>query len=344
MLRAEPGPSRPRFRFRPAPADPKTPTAWSPGIDLRAGAFQLEGIDLILGRDDAPSQGRWGAFSVDSGTELGLSNCTLTIEGDEVPTAVVVVQAPREREADNGRPRERGEAGAGVFADAGNEAGPMPGPARVKLTDSLLRTGGDLIEVAAGGRLALELSNDVVVTGGSLVHAHGQPRGQAVAPLQLGLRQVTARTAGGLIQLESAPGEPELPLAEVRARDSILATNAQGTPLVQVDGQDDLSALQNRVQWDGSRVAYHQINAYRRDQSSQVGTVPKIYNRPAWMVAVGPQEESPIHGDLKFAQKWSPDRPAWTFRRDDFRLAPDSPAASTGADLPQIPTAPQNSW
>ena len=130
----------------------------------------------------------------------------------------------------------------------------------------------------------------------------------------------------------------------IRSSDSILATHSQGTPLLQVDGQDDLGAIQDRIRWDGLRVAYHQINAYRRDQSSQVGTVPKIYNRPAWTVAVGPQEESPIHGDLKFRQKWSPARPAWAFRRDDFLLAPDSPAASAGAELARIPQTPANSW
>ena len=166
------------------------------------------------------------------------------------------------------------------------------------------------------------------------------PAVRTVALLKLSLRQVTARMVGGLIQLESAPGEPGSPGRDQRATRTPLATTAQGAPLLQVDGQDDLVALQNRIMWDGLRVAYHQINAYRRDQTAQVGTVPKIYNRPAWMVAVGPMEEAPIHGDLKFVQKWSPDQPAWLFRRDDFRLTPDSPAASAGAELGQIPPAP----
>src|SRR5262249_44303122 len=135
-----------------------------------------------------------------------------------------------------------------------------PAAARVLLANSLFRAGGDLVEVAAGGRLTLDLANVIVATGGSLVHANGLPRGHAVAPVKLSLRQVTARVVGGLIQLESAPGEPELPLVEVNARDSILATTAQGAPLLQVDGQDELDTLQNRIRWDGLRVAYHQIN------------------------------------------------------------------------------------
>ncbi len=329
LLRAEPGSTRPRLRFRPSPADNRPPAAWSLGIDLRGGALHCEGVDLIMAKDDAPAQGRWSGFGVGPGTELSLTNCTVTIEEDEVVSAALVAQAQTSVQT---LPHASDNAKEGPAAE-------LP-PARVQLTNSLFRAGGDLVEVAAGGRLTLELNNVIVATGGSLVHANGLPRGQAVAPLKLGLRQVTARMVGGLLQLESAPGEPELPLVEISARDSILATTAQGAPLLQVDGQDDLSALQNRIRWDGLRVAYHQINAYRRDQTSQVGTVPKIYNRPAWMVAVGPQEEAPIHGDLKFVQKWSPDHPAWLFRRDDFRLAPDSPAGSVGADLPQIPLAP----
>ena len=334
-LRAEPGSTRPKFRFRPLPADPKAPTARSLALELRAGALHCEGIDLIMAKDDAPAQGRWGGFGVSEGTELSLSDCTVTIEGDELPSAALVAQAPTPAPVQ------------GPSQDADSEKdGPgaeLPA-ARVLLSNCLLRTGGDLVEVAAGGRLTLELVNVIVATGGSLVHANGLPRGQAVAPVKLSLRQVTARMVGGLIQLESAPGEPELPLVEISARDSILATTAQGAPLLQVDGQDDLVALQNRIKWDGLRVAYHQINAYRRDQTAQVGTVPKIYNRPAWMVAVGPQEEAPIHGDLKFVQRWSPDHPAWLFRRDDFRLTPDSPAASAGAELAQIPPAPAYPW
>jgi serine/threonine-protein kinase len=332
-VRAEPGPTRPRIRLHPTPAEPRAPTAWSFGIDLRAGTLHGEGIDLILARQDAPAEGRSSALGVTAGTELSLTDCTVTIEGNSngngngVASAALFAQAP---EADSGK--------EALAARAERT------PARVELTNCLLRSGGDLVEVAAGGHLLLEIGDAVVATGGSLIHANGLPRGEAVAPVKLTLRQVTARMAGGLIQLESAPGEPQLPLVEISVRDSILATNAQGTPLLQVDGQDELNALQNRIKWDGLRVAYHQINAYRRDQTAQVGTVPKIYNRPDWMVAVGPQEEAPIHGDLKFAQKWNPDQPAWLYRREDFRLAPDSPAASNGADLTRIPPAPPYPW
>jgi serine/threonine-protein kinase len=321
-IRAEPGPTRPRIRFRPSTTDLETSVSWTSWIDLHKGALQIEGVDLLLARADAPRSGRWAAFAVRGGTDLSLSNCTVTIEGDDVGSAAVLVSGSEGERVEDGR------------------AAPETASVEIRLTDCLLRSGGDLVEASGGQRLVLDLNNAVVSTRGSLLHARGLPRGQAGEPLQLTLRRVTARTAGGLVLLESSPDEPELPRADVTARDAILDTTHQDTPLFRVEGQDTLAALRDRIQWEGHGVAYHEINAYRRDQTAQVGAVPKIYDRGSWNVAVGTREADPVHGDLRFLDEWDASRPAWTLRREDVRLAPDSPAASAGADLPRIPNPP----
>jgi hypothetical protein len=94
------------------------------------------------------------------------------------------------------------------------------------------------------------------------------------------------------------------------------------------------------VKWDGHGVAYHLVNVYRRDQTSQVGSVPTLYDRRSWTVAVGARENAPVHGDLKFRHDWGAARRAWTFRREDAELAPDSPVRNAGPDLDRIPPAP----
>ena len=326
IVRSEPGKARPRFRFRPGAVAPREPAAWTVLFEVQAnalqsGSLQLEGIDLVLPQSEAPRQGSWAAFGVWGGTDLSLTNCTVTVEGDRVGSAAIVVEA----------------------ADVeGNAPGAAPPAATVRLTDSLLRSGGELIEVSPGRTLDLDLSNSIVATQGSLVHAHGQSRGRDPEPLKLeiALRQVTARAVGGLVQLKSAPGGPELPVAEVSARDSVLATTPEGDPLFRVDGQDALATLRDRINWEGHRVAYHQINTYRRDQTTQIGAVPKSYDRTSWTVAAGTKEADAVHGDLRFVREWAPDRPVWSLQRDDVRLAPDSPARSAGADLQRIPSAP----
>ena len=132
--------------------------------------------------------------------------------------------------------------------------------------------------------------------------------------------------AGGLVLLESAPDEPELPVVEVVARDSIFATTPEGAPLFRVDGQDALTSLHDRIRWEGHAVAYHQIDTYRRDQSAQPGAIPTSYDRQSWQVAVGLREASPVHGDLKFVKEWDASRPAWI-----------APAAKTCGWAPRAP-------
>jgi hypothetical protein len=180
-----------------------------------------------------------------------------------------------------------------------------------------------------------------VATQGSLLHGHGLARGQAAEPIRLSLRQVAARLAGGLILLETNPGEPELPVADVVARDTILATTPEGEPLIKVDGQDDLESLRDRIRWEGHDVAYHQLRVYRRDQTAQPGNVPIRLDRQAWELAVGLKDTGAIHDDVKFAREWDAGRSPWTLLKEDFRLSPDTPAPSAGPNLSRIPKAPE---
>ena len=321
-IQAEPGSTRPRFRFTPAPADPKSPTAWISMIELRSGSLQLEGIDIVLTRENAPRQGRWAAFSVWPATDLSLEACTVTVEGNQTVSSVVAVESGENK------------AEEGVAAHE-------PPAATVRVHDTLIRTGDDFVDVGAERRLVLEMDNAVAATEGSLVHAHGIPRGQVAERLSLTLRQVSARLAGGLVHLQSAPGDPELPVADINARYSILATSSpKDAPLIRVDGQDAPASLRDRIVWEGLGVAYHLIATYRRDQSSQVGSVPTLFDRPNWVVAVGTREQSALHVDARLRREWNPDRPLWTIDSDDFRLDKDSPARASGAALDRIPTPP----
>ncbi len=320
-IQAEAGKTRPRLRYSPSPADRDPTTGWSSLFGLRSGSLQLEGFDVILPRTNAPRPGRWAAFSLWPGTYLNLVNCTVTIEGDQATSAVVTVTRG-DREEDDGIKV------------------PDPLAATVQVSDSLFRVGGDLVDVAAGERLVLEINDALIAAAGSAVHAHGLPKGQTAERLSLTFRKVTARMGRGLIFLQSAQGEPELPVADMNARDSIFATSPKDSPLIRVEGQDAPASMRDRIVWEGHGVGYHQISTYRRDQSAQLGTVPTLYDRPSWVVAVGSRELAAIHGDLKFLEEWDEDFPPWTIGRDDARLANDSPSITAGCDLERIPIAP----
>lgn len=320
-VQAEPGPTRPRLRFLPGPADPKEPTVRAAMIGLRSGSLHLDGFDVILPRANAPRNGRWAAFTLRPGTDLSLTNCTVTVEGDQVSSAVVAI-----------------EPGEPADDPMGDDALDLAA-ATVRLTDCLIRAGDDLVDVT-GSRLILELDNTAIVTGGSLVHAHGVARGETAGRLGVTLRQVTALASGGLVRLESAAGEPELPIADVNARHSILTTGSADGPLLRVDGQDAPSATRDRIKWEGFGVAYHHVSLYRRDQSSRVGAAPTLYNQSSWTIAAGPKEKDAFHGDVHFLHAPDPGAPPWSLDKDALRLRDDSPSPTSGADLARLPDPP----
>jgi serine/threonine-protein kinase len=314
---SEAGAPRPIIRFRPGMAENEAPLPWTALFRLLGSSLELQDVDVII--EPSPNH-RWAAFAMGAGSDLNLIRCTVTLRGDAPRSAIVAVL----RSGPRLLPRGARDAGVASF----------------RATDSVLRCGSDLIDVAAGLRLDATLDNSVVATAGTLAHGHGSPRGEIPESLKLVLRQVSARTAGGLVRLESTTDGPELPLAEVVARDSILATTPGGGPLFRVDGQDDLERLRDRIRWEGHGVSYHQIGTYRRDQTSEPGAVPLRFDRPDWEVAVGPREDAAFHGELKFLNPWDDSRPLWGLVPEDMRLDPSSPARATSPDLGRIPTPP----
>jgi serine/threonine-protein kinase len=291
-------------------------------LELRSGSLHLEGFDILLPRQSAPSPGGWAAFSVAAATDLSLTNCTVTIEGEAPRSAVVVLGAAR-KESPSAR---------GVDFE--------PTSATVRVTDSLLRGGGDIFDVSGGRRVVMEVNNAVISSGGSLIHAHGSPRGQAPERVSVTIRQVTARNEGGLLHIDSTSGEPELPLAEVVARDSILATEGAESPLLRVDGQDSVTSISDRITWEGHGNAYARLVTYRRDQSTRLGAAPVLYDRHDWTVWAGLKDASPFHGDARFVRDWEPGREPWLLVPENARLADDSPVLSAGSDLERIPNPP----
>ena len=319
-IKAAPGATRPHLRFRPSAVDARA-TAGPPALfRLKGGSLSLQDIDITLAEADAPANRRWAAFGVWAGAELALTRCTVTVHGDHPRSAVAIVQAGDE-EVENGL------------------AGPDPSAASIRVFDSLLRAGGDLVDVAAGRKLDLAIEGSALAARGSLAHAHGLPRGQAAEPLRVGLRHVTARLAGGLVRLESVPGDPELPVAEVTARDCILATDDADAPLFRVDEQDGLDARRERISWDGHAIAYHNITTFRLDETAQAGVGPLRFQRGDWEMAVG-GEVDPVHQDVGFVKAWDRARPPWTLTPEDVRLAPGSPAGDAGPDLKRLPNPP----
>jgi serine/threonine-protein kinase len=324
QLIAEPGAGRPRLRLRPSVATQRSPADWAVLFNLRAGSLHLQGIDLVVSDQDSLRTDRLAVAGVLPGTELSLTDCTVTLAVDRPAAALFVVQPE-------------------ITAPNSQAAVRSPGqPAIIRLRDSFLRSGGEAVAVAAGRRLDFELSNVLVSTESSLLHAFGSSRpGSAELPaVKVNMDQVTAIVRGGLIHLESTPEDPELPFTTIVAEHCVLSTVNRDSPLFRLDGRDQLDSLGDKIRWEARKVAYDRIKTYRRDEVARTGISPRIYDRANWTSAFLPKDESPLLGDVKFARELDASHAAWKIDRDDLRLAAKSPRADIGADVGRIPQSP----
>jgi serine/threonine-protein kinase len=295
-------------------------------LNLRSGSLQLQGIDLVVPEQDTARSDRLGVAGVQNGTELKMTDCTLTLAASRPGGSLFVVQpavAPR-----NAPPADMAVSSSAV----------------IRLRDCFLRSGGDVITVATARRADVHLTNMLVSAEGSLLRAFGGYRsGRADSPeLKVRLDQVSAVVKGGLVHLDSSgtADGPELPFTAIEADNSIVSTSGRDVPLFRLDGRDPRDDFIDKIHWAGRKVAYDRIQIYRRDEVFQIGGSPKIYNRANWTTAFSPTDESPMVGEVKFLHDLDPSLSAWKIVRNDFRLAPGNPNADRGPDLSPIPSAP----
>jgi serine/threonine-protein kinase len=324
VLEAQTGTTRPILVFKPPAGEPPNADG-EPHVLFRLGAastLELRGIDLVVHAPPSSPRGPTGLFLLGPGSELVLTRCTVTyvassVDPDRIPGAVVHV-------------------GGSTSQGAGVEAG----TATLRIEDCVIRSDGGVIDVASGRRVDVSATNALLAAAGTVLRAGGSMRGRSADPLRLALRQTTARVGRGLVRLVSSLDASELPVCDIVARDSILATNTRGEALFRIEGQDDLDELRNRIAWEGHGVAYHLIDTYRLDNSAQAGISPIGFKRLTWEVAVGPREHDSFHGDVRFTSSWLPERPPSTATLADAQLASDTPVPSAGARVERLPAPP----
>ncbi len=325
----ESGGIRPRLRFRPTPIPGASPTDWVALMNLRSGSLRLQGLDLVIPEPETRPADRLAAIAVHPGTELILDDCTVTVTIRGSGATAFAVQT----------------ALGGVAPGRKPAADPGTAEATIRIRDGFIRSGGDAVMVAGGGRLGLTLEDVMVATEGSLVHALGGPRPSGKsAPrrpaLNLKLERVCARVKGGLAHLQTTPEEPEMAAVDIQADRSILSTVTGDHPLFWLEGQDQIERLRDRIRWVGRQVAYHHIKTYRRDEIVHAGGLPRIFERDDWIRAFEPTDESPFLADFRFRQQADAAVPAWKVVRDDLSLAANSAAGMLGPELARIPDPP----
>ncbi len=314
---------RPRLRFVPSAA---SPSEWLAMLTLRSGSLQIEGLDLVVPEPEAVASDRIAAIAVQPGTELILDDCTVTVSARGAAAAALVVRPGPSSAA----------SGAAARANANAEA-------VIVVRNGFLRSGGDALAIAGGGRLSLNVEETLIAAEGSLLDAMGSARKPAEtdkAELRVRIDRVSARLKGGLVHLQTTRDEPHMSAVQFDADRSIVSTVTGDHPLFRLEGQDNVERLRDKIRWSGRHIAYHRIKTYRRDEIVQSGALPKIYDRDDWTRAFEPTDDAPMLADLEFRQEADATVPAWRVVRNELALAGRSPAEPLGPDAGKVPEPP----
>jgi hypothetical protein len=311
--------ARPIIRFVPdLPLESIVPTV-SSLFEINHARLDVRGVDFVVDEDDLVSTDRVSAFVLAQDSRIQLERCSVTTVGETVDATVFSTFSGRT----SGRAATAAE---------------RPHIPVVSAEDCLFRGEGDLLRVSRVPTLDARLANSAVVLSGNLLHTYGLilPSG-ATPSIELELTRLHVRTEGGMIHLESDATHPTLPLVKVDVTDTILTTGRPDRPLIRIDGQENLDALANQLDWRGRGVVYDDVDVYRRDQSALPGSIPQRFDRVSWDLAVGMGDTDSFHGNARKVRRLDATEPLWSIRPRDLRLSPtDEFSEERGPRLDEI--------
>jgi serine/threonine-protein kinase len=320
---------RPKLRLRPSPAANPASADGDFLFDLRSGTLSIAGVDLVI-PDTEPLRGsRLAAIGLRPGTSVALSQSTVSVLADRARAerpGVSLFVLPIVNRAELATATEK----------TGSRA------ASIRVRNSFLRSAGDGVFIAQGRLLDLQLTDVLVGTDGSLIHAFGAPRvaGPEPVPQNIRIERVTARLRGGLVHLESSPEDRELPPTKIVADHSIFSMADRDEPLFRLTWRDEPGKLRNTIlPYEGKNVVYHHVNVYRLDETAQTGVSPKPYTRSDWTNAFLPKDAAPVL-EVKFLNDVRRPIAAGQLTRDDLRLAAGAQVLDVGCPPDRVPEPP----
>jgi serine/threonine-protein kinase len=317
----DPRVARPVLRFAPgdgmSPDEDLAPHTW---WTVDGGELELRHLDLVMDGGGASAS----LFLLRPGSRLRLVDCTVTLEGPAGAGSALV----------------RTPVGPDAPGDAEGDAKSRPAPVVVEVRDGLLRSGSDLFRGEHAGEFRITVTDTVAAGAGAFVQLGPVPDRGVPTDLTLDLERSALRCDGGLLSLRTAADPAPMPAVKVKARRSILSAPPGGQPLVRVEGRGRLDEAVAWLDWEGDGVVYDGFDVYRRDASTMPGSVPQLFSRGDWELALAGRDRAAYHGRVSYAQAAAEGASPWTLRPGQLRPSPESPASGAGPDFARVPAPP----
>ncbi len=323
----------------------------TPADGLITRLFQLSNAELDLINLDfhlAPKRGAesgetWSLAALEGSGRVLFRGVTATVaeSGSNLPAIVELLPASASQMAKDMKMMNQ-------------ENGAPPASFEVKVQESFLR--GDCNVFVARHTLPgrIELEQSAIAVKGSLLLAEGnldKPGDDEHVELQL--EHTTCLVGSGLIHLNNGDTPRDLlPISVRNSRDNLILTNTT-SPLILIEGRNELDAIKRLLRWDGKKNFYDGFEEFWAVSSSEVSSEDfpaRMFETwvSGWKGSPKTKEEGALKGGFAWQGNWIRTEFA-DITAADLLLDHDSnnPAIAgatdrtdVGADLTRLPQLP----
>jgi len=265
--------------FEPRDPDPvKAPRSM---IAASAGRLTLVRVALELHVPREVPADQWTLIGTTTGQTVRLESCWLTVLNASDQAAAYHPDVAFFR----ARPEPGAESPAGGSAAAGLAS------TDIELIDCVARGEATLLQVEDLQPVELNWENGLLATSEQLLLVRGGQRTPAPAErVAVSLRHVTAAVRGGLCRVtDDRLRAHQLPV-HLRCADAIVLCDQQ--PLIHQEGAADVDSLLERIQWDGDRNFYEDVEVFWLVHSLEAASGERVMDFTAWCDYWGPQRET----------------------------------------------------
>ncbi len=293
-------------------------------MTISGGSLDLVDVSLLMNVKSAIATDLWALISTQRAEAIRLQRVTVTVQNKvQRPAAVVEFRAGTSRMVTDMEMMNNGM---------------MTTATTVRLADSMIRGGTDLILVKSFLSARIDLDNCLLALDGSVLKSQGSvdvPEKQT--ELSLRLNQLTAALNSGLIVMEGGEAPRKLGRISVEATNNIFTRDPSPdhrpqpfVSMVSAEPPDDLLKL---LAWNGQKNFYDGFESYWT-RTAQDGSRTTVWDYEEWKFRWDSNEVDPHSTIVLWKKRWY-ERPFGELNPSDFELdesATGNPALSAAND------------
>lgn len=293
-------------------------------MTISGGALDLVDVSLLLNVKASIAADVWALISTQRADAIRLQRVMVTVQNAaQRPAAVIEFRGGTSRMVSD------------MEMMNGNQ---MSTAMTVRLADSMVRGGTDLLLVKSFLAARIDLNNCVLALDGTVLRSQGSvdvPEKQTELSMQL--NQLTAALNSGLIVIEGGEAPRKVGRIRVDATNNIFtrdqAPDQQPSPFIDMVSSEPPDDLLKLLAWNGQKNFYDGFESYLT-RTAQDGSKSTVWDYEEWKFRWDSNEVDPHSTIVLWKKRWY-EKPLTDLNPSDFALdenAKGNPALSAAND------------